>query len=74
MIERLLGKSWIDRMTTGDRIGRTQFAYRPLVGARGALALLVLSWLRELGRCKKIGVFLSDVSGAFDRVSTEAAR
>ena len=58
-------------MSVDARIRRAQFAYRPHVGARDALALLLLSWLCALSLCKKVGVYLSDVAGAFDRVSTQ---
>ena len=37
-------------------------------GARDALAHLVLSWISAFGLKRKIGVYCSDVSGAFDKV------
>ena len=39
--------------------------------ARDALALLVLTWLRALGTGRKVAVYCSDVSGAFDRVCSK---
>ena len=48
--------------------GRNQFAFSKGRGARDAIAYLVLSWISALnGRCK-VGLYCSDVSGAFDRV------
>ena len=48
-----------------------QFAYEKEKGARDALAYIVLTWIVALNSRCKIGVYCSDVSGAFDRVSTE---
>ena len=49
--------------------GECQFAYRPKRGARDAVLLYVASWLTMLNDGLKVGVYCSDVSGAFDRVS-----
>ena len=51
--------------------GPSQFAYTLERGARDALALLVLTWIKALGTGRKVAVYCSDVSGAFDRVRTE---
>ena len=51
--------------------GPNQFAYTVGRGARDALALLMLTWLQALGAGRKIAVYCSDVSGAFDRVCLE---
>ena len=34
--------------------------------------MLINTWLSELDKGKKVGVFLSDIAGAFDRVDTRA--
>ena len=47
-----------------------QFAYMPERGARDALAHLVLTWISMMGRQRKIAVYCSDVSGAFDEVNS----
>ena len=39
--------------------------------ARDALATLVLTWVEALARGREIGIYCSDVSGAFDRVSVD---
>ena len=50
--------------------GRNQFAFTKGRGARDAIAYLVTSWISALnGRCK-VGLYCSDVSGAFDRVDS----
>ena len=51
--------------------GQAQFAYRKRHGARDAVLYYVLSWIAGLNDGKKIGVYCSDVSGAFDRVDSE---
>ena len=51
--------------------GPTQFAYTTGRGARDALVYLTMSWVLVLNRRKKVAVYCSDVSGAFDRVRAE---
>ena len=51
--------------------GPNQFAYTICRGARDALAYLTMSWLLALNRRKKVAVYCSDVSEAFDRVLAE---
>ena len=48
--------------------GESQYAYHPKRGARDAVLLYVATWLKMVNDGKKIGVYCSDVSGAFDRV------
>ena len=49
---------------------RNQFAYAPERGTRDAIAQLVLAWPAQFGRNRKIVVYYSDVSGAFDKVNS----
>ena len=51
--------------------GVSQFAYRKGHGARDAVALYVMSWIFSLNCGSKVGVYCSDVHGAFDKVSAE---
>ena len=51
--------------------GPNQFAYMKGRGARDALAFLVVSWILALQQRKKVGVYCSDVSRAFDSVRAE---
>ena len=54
-----------------DAFGQNQFAYSVERGARDALLYLMLSWLLTLANGKKIGIYCSDVSGAFDKVDAQ---
>ena len=49
--------------------GPNHFAYTKQRGARDALAFLVMTWIQGFNARQKIGVYCSDVSGAFDKVS-----
>ena len=51
--------------------GHNQFAYQKGRGARDAIAHLVLSWICVFNRRRKVGLYCSDVAGAFDRVKME---
>ena len=53
------------------RFGCNQFAYLTGRGARHALAILAITWTRASAAGQKIGVYCSDVAGAFDRVSKD---
>ena len=70
-MERLLGRNWIEQMSCDSRVGRNQFAYRGQRGSRDAIAYLTLKWLDLLRLGNKIAVYLSDVSGAFDKVDSD---
>ena len=50
--------------------GPNQFAYRSGRGARDAIAFYVLSWIETFNHHQKMGLYASDVSGAFDKVSS----
>ena len=55
-----------------ERIGAAgpcQFAYRKNRGLQDALAFLLMSWISSLSKGNLIGLYCSDVSGAFDRVA-----
>ena len=65
--ERVVNKlvrPWMD-------FGPRQFAYTPGRGHRDALLMNLLQWILWLERGLQIGLFCSDVSGAFDRVCME---
>ena len=57
-------------MRTGA-FGPNQFAYTQERGAEDALVLLVFDWITALANKRRIAIFCSDVSGAFDRVKLE---
>jgi hypothetical protein len=69
-VERIVKDLYVPYLTSSVGFGPNQFAYTKGRGARDALAQLVLTWIKTLARGMKIGVYCSDVSGAFDRVST----
>ena len=56
------------QLQLANGFGERQFAYSTGKGVRDALALSVLSWLLGLEWGCLIGLYCSDVSGAFDRV------
>ncbi len=58
-------------LTQISAFGPLQFAYTAGRGARDALALLVMTWVWALAHGRKVAVYCSDVSGAFDRVRLE---
>ena len=51
--------------------GDIQFAFRKNIGCHDLLLALMCSWLLSFQCRKKVGVFLSDIAGAFDRVDTK---
>jgi hypothetical protein len=71
VVERLIKRLQIQHLESTVSFGPNQFAYTVGRGARDALALLLITWLKAVSRGRKIGVYCSDVAGAFDRVSTE---
>ena len=68
-MERFLATKFLPQLLYSGAFGPNQFAYRPKHGARDAILFLVMSWLTLLANGNRIGVYCSDVSGAFDRVS-----
>jgi hypothetical protein len=68
VVERLLKALLMPFITSTIAFGPNQFAYTNGRGARDALATLVLTWIEALARGRKIAIYCSDVSGAFDRV------
>ena len=70
-MERYLASMFLPDLIRLGGFGQDQFAYRPDHGARDVILFLVLSWLLLFSSGKRIGLYCSDVQGAFDRVSTE---
>ena len=68
MVERVLGKGFFSFLETTGAYGDNQFAYRKMRSYKDLLALNVMTWVWALHNKKKVGVYCSDVSGAFDRV------
>ena len=70
-MERLLAPSFVPFLCDGHCFGHNQFAYQKGRGARDAIAHLVLTWICVFNRRRKVGLYCSDVAGAFDRVKME---
>ena len=68
VVERLLKLLYYPFLSATSAFGPRQFAYTTGRGARDALAFLLLTWVSALASGKKIAIYCSDVSGAFDRV------
>ena len=67
IVERAIGVvlvAFLDRQAFGD----DQWPFRPRNSCRDLVFLLVCKWLLALDEGQRIGVYLSDISGAFDRV------
>ena len=50
--------------------GSSQFAFQQGLSCGDLVATLVCTWLLAMENREKVGVYLSDISGAFDRVET----
>ena len=70
VVERLFLILLMPYVSLWNCAGINQFAYTKKRGARDVLALLVLKWVRILDKGRKVAIYCSDVSGAFDRVPT----
>ena len=70
IVERFLSSFFAPQLAL-RAFGPSQFAYRKLHGARDAVLLYVLSWISALNDGKRIGMYCSDVQGAFDRVDAK---
>ena len=71
VLERFLGLIFLPTLSCAQSIGSNQFAYVRERGARDAVAYLVLAWLAAFREKGSIALYMSDVSGAFDRVSAK---
>ena len=69
--ERLLLPMLETHISHTVAFGPNQFACANGRGARDALAYLTMSWILALNRRKKVAVYCSDVSDAFERVRAE---
>ena len=70
VVERYLSQFFVPTLEL-RAFGSSQFAYRKLHGARDAVLYYVLSWIEALNVGRKVGVYCSDVQGAFDRVDAQ---
>jgi len=70
-MERLLWERWIPAAASDRSAGENQFAYRKKRGSRDLLAHASMQWIMALRMKQKVAVYLSDVSGAFDKVEAQ---
>ena len=69
IVERAAGSVILPWLEATGAYGRHQYAYAKRRGYKDVLAVNVCSWLLLLEEGLAVGLFCSDVSGAFDRVS-----
>ena len=48
--------------------GQNQWAFTAGLSSRDLVTMLMMSWILAICSGKKVGAFLSDISGAFDKV------
>ena len=70
VVERAVGQSFVPWLGA-HAFGEHQYAYSAGKSHRDALAVNVCSWLLLMEEGRAIGLYCSDVSGAFDRVDRE---
>ena len=70
VMERFIGLLFQPFLERSLAFGENQFAYCKGKGSRDAILFLILNWLLALAAGNKIAVYCSDVSGAFDKVSS----
>lgn len=70
-VERVLSLVFVPYLDKAGIFGRSQWAFRPGHSCRDLITLKFAQWIRDIGRGRRIGLFLSDISGAFDRVDSE---
>jgi hypothetical protein len=68
--EKVIGKRLISFLQSG-KFGDAQWAFSPGLSSRDLVTALVMSWILSIGSGSKIAGYLSDISGAFDRVCKE---
>ena len=71
VVERVLNALLGPYLCNSGAFGESQFAFQPGLSCSDLVAALVGSWLLALEKGEKVGVYLSDISGAFDKVETE---
>ena len=71
VVERAIGRLFLPFLERSGAYGANQWAFRPGHSCRDLVTLRVLTWILAAHRGKKTGLFLSDISGAFDRVDVD---
>ena len=71
VIERTLGSLFLPRLQAAGAYGPNQYAYSKGRSHKDTLTINVCNWILLLELGYLVGVYCSDVQGAFDRVSAE---
>ena len=51
-----------------DKFGKNQWTFTPGLRSCNLVSILILNWILCICSAKKIAVYLSDITGKFDRV------
>ncbi len=68
VVERIVGQTFLRWISENEKMGCHQYAYTEKRSHKDALAINVCNWLASLEDQELVGLYCSDVSGAFDRV------
>lgn len=71
ILERIISVVFVPFLDKAGIYGRSQWAFRPRHSCRDLVTLKVAQWIQAVGRGHRVGLYLSDISGAFDRVDSE---
>ena len=67
-IERMIGQTLVPFLEARG-FGTAQWAFRKQASARDLVTVCLAKWILSICKGSKIGIYLSDISGAFDKVS-----
>ena len=70
-VERVIAEVLCKYLEASGAISKDQWAFRIGHSCRDLVALFTNTCILALHAGRKVGVYLSDISGAFDRVSSE---
>ena len=71
VVERAVGTVFVPWAESNDLYGPNQYAYSKGKSYKDTLAVNVCNWLLKMERGFLVGLYCSDVSGAFDRVEKD---
>ena len=69
-IDRVVAVNFAGFVRSTQIYGQSQWAFRQNHSCRGLIALAVARWIRALYKNERVGIYLIDISAAFDRVPT----
>ena len=71
IVERALATVLVPHFDRAGAFGCDQLGFQTTRSCRDLVTLLVCRWIWALDNGFKVGIYLSDISGAFDRVDRE---